>query len=231
MEDKEYEEAFNAVDCLRKKYKTKNGKPCKDEVSRLLHGFYNFSQDPLNFHGRLHNCILYGFFFVRTENWMKNRRFNFGACLTGPRHLGYVLDAAAKWSPSVFTFDDLIIFMRGFGLEFSADEECIIRRLYDIEVKRWPTYLRDKSIGSIPVEDVFGAFLKGKYFNSVITLIGDSKVQLGGENSSNMSICAISSVPAASTVENVKFTSSDLNVCQNSDYLVKNTLHCSFMSN
>ncbi|KAI5182931.1 hypothetical protein PAEPH01_2917, partial [Pancytospora epiphaga] len=185
---KEYKEAFEAANRLRQKYKPCDGRPGRDEVVRLLHGFYNFSQVSLNFHRRLHNCILYGFFFVRSESWMKGRRFNFEACLTEPGRLDYVLTAACRWSPYFFTFDNLMEFMRRFYMTvFTEEDKAIMLRLYNIELKRWLTYLRVKSIWSIPIEEVFSAFLKGKHLDAVKTLLRSSNFHFQSVGDSSVS--------------------------------------------
>ena len=69
----EYEKVLKAAKNLRLKYLSRSRFITDDEIICLIHGFYYFSRQP-SYHVLVHNIILYGFFLVRNDGWMKNKR-------------------------------------------------------------------------------------------------------------------------------------------------------------
>ncbi|KAI4291855.1 hypothetical protein PAPHI01_1129 [Pancytospora philotis] len=153
-----YKMALQAVKDLRHRYQPETGRATSAELPRLIHGLSLFSSWKTS-HTQLHNSILHGFFFVRNEDWLKNRRFMFDQCCRNKGVMRQHLEDARKFSPLATTLEDITGPLRRLGPALDDDAMAKIKKLYDLEQERLRELLANSRISTLANGDILASFL------------------------------------------------------------------------
>ncbi|KAI4293405.1 hypothetical protein PAPHI01_2679 [Pancytospora philotis] len=111
---------------------TCGGEAKRKELARFAHGLVLFA-DRTNPYDHLHDCLSYGFFFVQTENWMKNRRFVFDTLIKSVAELREVLALMRRYSPLDMDLTHLVLKMHEHGITPDDDALEEIKKLHGTE--------------------------------------------------------------------------------------------------
>ncbi|KAI5174642.1 hypothetical protein PAEPH01_2088 [Pancytospora epiphaga] len=135
----EYKKTLETAIKLRSSLKFSVGRSTSDdELIRLFHGIYKYSKIRYPYR-TISNCVLYGFFLVRTTVWIKNKMYFMHTTLTtiSGERMARIIHEAREWTPEKFTFDDLIAYMRMHAITLGNEDTSILRKLYLLELNRW----------------------------------------------------------------------------------------------
>ncbi|KAI4291856.1 hypothetical protein PAPHI01_1130 [Pancytospora philotis] len=162
VEDQEnYRRALEAAVGLRSRYQPKMGRATPAELPKLIHGLNLFSSWQCK-HAQLHNSILYGFFFTRSEDWLKKRRCVFDQCSRIKHMMPQHLEDARKFSPLAMTLEDITAPMLLLGPALDDDAMTKIKELYDLEQARLREMLEQSRISALSDGEILASFLDRK---------------------------------------------------------------------
>ncbi|KAI4293290.1 hypothetical protein PAPHI01_2564 [Pancytospora philotis] len=111
---------------------TCGGEAKREKFARFAYGLVLFA-DRTNPYDHLHDCLSYGFFFVQTENWMKNRRFAFDTLIKSIAELREVLARMQRYSPLDMDFAHLVLKMHEHSITSDDDALKEIKKLHETE--------------------------------------------------------------------------------------------------
>ncbi|KAI4291858.1 hypothetical protein PAPHI01_1132 [Pancytospora philotis] len=158
-EQKRYRRALKRVSKVRARCSIKYGPATPPEITRLIHGFIMFRQASRSYES-LHNSLLYRFFFVRNQDWLKNRRFLFVQCCKSPELMAQCLRAVRTYTPLSTSFNFIMRQLQGMGVGQDGKVAVAARRLYDIEKARLGKLIASKPpLSSLTDREILASFL------------------------------------------------------------------------
>ncbi|KAI4293358.1 hypothetical protein PAPHI01_2632 [Pancytospora philotis] len=133
-----------------------------EELARIAHGLVLFANHP-NCYDRLHDCLSYGFFFIRSHTWMKNRRYVFETVVKNIAELREVLALARSYSPLNTSVEHLIERMHEHDITPDEDAIAKIRELYEIEQRDLlPAQLGRAKVNTLSDYEILAGFMNAK---------------------------------------------------------------------
>ncbi|KAI4291859.1 hypothetical protein PAPHI01_1133 [Pancytospora philotis] len=158
-EQERYEKALEILDNLRWPRRTKKGRATPSEITRLIHGFILFRRTWKS-NEALHNSLLYAFFFVRNQDWLKNRRFLFAQCCKSPEVMAQCLRAVRTYSPLSTPFSFIMRQLQNMKVDQDKQVVDAAREVYDIEKARLEKLLASNlPLGTLTDRAILASFL------------------------------------------------------------------------
>ncbi|KAI5153380.1 hypothetical protein ENBRE01_3187 [Enteropsectra breve] len=148
--DNAYNRALEKAKIIRAGLNFASGRAQEDELVRLVHGltYFSKSKSPSRC---IHNCLLYGFFYVRNEEWVRNHQNSlYQMFKKNHEKMQQILDAVSLWKPDVFSFEKLLLYMNKNQIAFlRTGDTDDVKILYDMEIAKWDGYINSVAFPNI----------------------------------------------------------------------------------
>ena len=132
---------------------TKNLRVTDEEVIRIVHGMFMYSESDTRI-SDVHTNLIFNFFLVRDQSWVKNRLNLLTRFVRNKENFFNFMERVKNWTPNP---NNQRIFQNLTNLKIVLNNEKknIYREIYDLDLEKWTTFSNSLKLQNTTHADIF----------------------------------------------------------------------------